>query len=773
MIDGVRSLRRLALGFGVVLVALAANIGSADDLADQLRSLDTGVVVVGEVRQPPLAGMLQRELSARLATANRADRLAWEQLADRRQWEAFRDARLAKLRESLGTFPKPDRRPIVRVTGKHVGDGFEVDNLVIETRPGLHMTANVYRPAAPARSLPGIMLVHSHQQPKHVAWRQDMGMTWARAGCVVIIPDLVGHGERQLHPFPESNPHDYHFRYDGGIQLHLLGDSLMGWFVWDLQRAVDVLLDQPGVDAQRILAISEPAGGGDVAAVAAALDPRITAAMINNFGGPQPETPYPLPPDAELTFEFAGQGSWESTRNLRRAASDGFLPWLIVASIAPRRVIYYHEFYWDRDYDPVWKRLRKIWQWYEADDDLVGLAGRGFVVGNEPRNTHWLAESRELLYPTLERWFAIPNPGREYSRRLPVADLLCVTPEERPRFGSAREVAARLAAEQVAGFQSSLSRLAKLPRREHLQRVWGNLLGPVAATTPRLGGGPPETEQLSNVRVERLHLLTDPGIVVPTLLLTPAGRAAPSDVKPPVVVCLTQQGKREFLQRQAAEIARLLREGSAVCLPDVRGTGETRASETRDRRSAATSLAAGQWMLGDSILAGRLRDLRTLLAYLRTRSDVDARRVSLWGESFVEPNPAAANLAASYVDSPRPAQSEPLGGILALLGGLFEDDVQEVTVHGCLATYQSLLDSPFTYVPLDAVIPGAIAAGDLPALAAGLAPRTMRIADAVNGGNQRVEDDALRKSWSATIEAYAKSQAADRLRLGASASREQ
>ena len=53
-----------------------------------------------------------------------------------------------------------------------------------------------------------------------------------------------------------------------------------------------------------------------------------------------------------------------------------------------------------------------------------------------------------------------------------------------------------------------------------------------------------------------------------------------------------------------------------------------------------------------------------------------------------------------------PDQAEPLGGLLALLGGLFEDDVRAVAVRGGLVSYASLLDSPFFYVPHDAVVPG-------------------------------------------------------------------
>src|SRR4029079_17639109 len=91
---------------------------------------------------------------------------------------------------------------------------------------------------------------------------------------------------------------DYYFRYDTGVQLHLLGDSLMGWMAWDLMRGVDLLLGRDGVDPKRIAILGAVAGGGDPAGVTAALDPRIACCVPFNFGGPQPETKYPLPADA-------------------------------------------------------------------------------------------------------------------------------------------------------------------------------------------------------------------------------------------------------------------------------------------------------------------------------------------------------------------------------------------------------------------------------------------------------------------------------------------
>ncbi len=169
----------------------------------------------------------------------------------------------------------------------------------------------------------------------------------------------------------------------------------MSWLAWDLSRAVDCLLAQPGIDASKIILLGSVAGGGDPCAVAAAIDSRIAAAVPFNFGGPQPETAYPLPEDAATSFNYTGCGSWESTRNLTSSAGDGFLPWVIVGSIAPRRLIYAHEFRWDQEHDPVWRRLQSIYQLYERPDHLAFTHGRGELRGQpqKPRTVRISAPS--------------------------------------------------------------------------------------------------------------------------------------------------------------------------------------------------------------------------------------------------------------------------------------------------------------------------------------------------------------------------------------------
>jgi cephalosporin-C deacetylase-like acetyl esterase len=735
---------------------------SREELAKRLRDLDSQVFPAegGKAKEP--ARMLARSVRSRMQAANVRDNQAWRQVKDRAGWEKFRDARLRALRTSLGRFPPPPKSLKVRVTRELKGDGYRIENLVFESRPGLVVTANLYLPARPPRSMPGILISHSHHNPKTQGELQDMGMTWARSGCLVLVLDHLGHGERRQHPFRTAKdyPHpfrpgrqDYYFRYPTGLQLQLAGESLLGWMVWDLMRGVDLLLARPGVDKDRIILLGAVAGGGDPAAVTAALDPRVKAVVPFNFGGPQPD--YAIPADADRDFYYFGIGYWESTRCLRLGALDGFAHWLIVASVAPRRLLYAHEFAWDPKPDPVWPRLKKVFGWYGAGDHLAAAFGRGNLKGKPPESSHcnnigWLHRSK--IYPVFKRWFRMDVP-EEYSKRRTPDELLALTKEAvrefRPR--PVHALAAELAEKQIAAARRRLANLKPPQRRKHLRQVWARLLGEVApAAEPKVRVQ--KKQQLGDVTAERLALEVEPGIVVPVLLLVPGHKQGASV---PVVVGVAQDGKQAFLRQRSGPLAELLRGGVAVCLPDVRGTGETRpAGASRRHGGADTSISATEWMLGQTLVGARLRDVRSVLRYLRGRADIDRGRVALWGNSFAPPNPKSRDLAVPLDAERYPQQAEPLGGLVAMLGALFEDEVRAVVVRGGLVGYLSLLQSPFCHVPHDAIVPGVFEAGDICDLAAAVAPRALRLEGLVDGLNRKAPADRVARTIEPARAAY-------------------
>jgi hypothetical protein len=205
------------------------------------------------------------------------------------------------------------------------------------------------------------------------------------------------------------------------------------------------------------------------------------------------------------------------------------------------------------------------------------------------------------------------------------------------------------------------------------------------------------------------------------------------------VLGVCQEGKQALLTGRSEAIAEWLGGGAAVCLIDVRGTGETRPRDgSRRHNGASAALSEAEWMLGQDLVGSQLLDVRSVLRYLRTRADLDAGRVALWGDSFAAVNPTDRDLAVPLDADPSPTMAEPLGGLLALFTALFEDDVRAVSVRGGLTGYASLLQSPFYYVPHDALVPGALTAGDLCDVAASLAPRPLRLEGLVDGLNRTV-----------------------------------
>jgi dienelactone hydrolase len=705
--------------------------------------------VAGPAEHDLLRTQLGRASRDRIAAANRASSVAWREIDSREAWDSFRRDKIAALRRSLGDLPPRPAMPKSLVTGQIAGEGFKIQNLVFESRPGLVVTANLYSPDPPRPQMPGIVLAHAHHNPKEQGELQDMGMTWARAGCYVLVPDMLGHGERRQHPFATAADYagtfqvgrqDYYFRYDTSLQLYLLGESLMGWFVHDLMTGVDLLLSQPAVDREKIILLGSVAGGGDPAAVTAALDERIAAVVPFNFGGPQPETRYPLPADADAAFNYAGGGSWESTRNLYRSAADGFLPWVIVASVAPRHLIHAHEFAWDQDRDPVWQRYQKIWGFYGAGDKLSFAHGHGTLTGTDPPGSHCNnigAVHRRQVHAAFSRWFGIDvRPDGEYSSRRKSEELTCLTEQARREFQPKllHQILATRADEQLAAARDKLQQLEPTARRAAMRESWSRLLGGVEPPRETMvRDGSPPVEQLGGINVRREFLDTEPGITIAMLTLSLAASDKKQLRDRPAILGVATDGIAGALKRRGAEIADGLKGGAVIALVEVRGMGACGPGNDHGQQSALTANAASELMLGQTLLGGQLRE------------DIDPRKLIVLGGSGIAPLPAdAAFLYPRRIEN-RPPEVEPNGAILALLLALFEDDVSAVAGRHGLVSFRSILDSPFVQVPLEGIVPGIFNAGDISDLVATLAPRTVALEAQTDGTGRLASAAAARQ----------------------------
>jgi hypothetical protein len=308
---------------------------------------------------------------------------------------------------------------------------------------------------------------------------------------------------------------------------------------------------------------------------------------------------------------------------------------------------------------------------------------------------------------------------------------------------------------EVSAARNALEKMTQADRVKWLETKWAGKLGEINANVP------PQasiewTKQIPNATVEAIALEVEPELTLPVLLIRPHSRRAS---RAPVIVAVSESGKELFLEKRDQEIQALVAGGSAVCLPDVRATGELTPDGRRDPDGDEGMKANTVLMMGDTLLGERLRDLRSVINYLKTRTDIDSKRIGLWGDSFEPPNPPKVllNETPQWQIGPQiQHHAEPLGGLLALLGALYQSEVNTVAVRGGLVSFSSVLDSNFTYVPQDVIVPGILEVGDIPDIAAALAPRPLLLTGIVDGVDRLIPQSELHEQFQPVCEAYRK-----------------
>src|SRR5262245_5333727 len=176
----------------------------------------------------------------------------------------------------LGLAPFPERTPLkATITGTMAGDGFVVDMLHYQSRPGLYVTANLYRPATTKAEerLPAVLYVCGHSgrgRDGNKTAFQPHGIWFARHGYVCLIVDTLQLGEIAVihHGTYRENRWWWHSRGYAPAVLDC-GDCL---------RGIEYLIIRPDVDSERIAVTGISLGGAATFWVAAA-DERVKVAV--------------------------------------------------------------------------------------------------------------------------------------------------------------------------------------------------------------------------------------------------------------------------------------------------------------------------------------------------------------------------------------------------------------------------------------------------------------------------------------------------------------
>lgn len=283
---------------------------------------------------------------------------------DRASWETRKANLRACMRQALHLDqlpPRPTSAPII--TSKRTFDGYTVENVALETLPGLYVSGSLYRPTNVNGPVPLILNPHGHfTDGRYRADCQYRCAMQARLGAMAFSYDLFAWGESGLQFKLED-----HRRSIAQIVQILNGIRLLDW-----------LLTLPGVDKNRV-AVTGGSGGGSQAMLLTALDDRLTLSMpvvmMSSYyaGG--------CPCESGMGTQLCGNG----TNNVEVAAMAAPRPQLIVSDGKD----------WTQHVpDQDFPYLQRIYTFYNA----AGLV----------QNVH------------------LPNDGHDYgpSKRLPTYDFL-------------------------------------------------------------------------------------------------------------------------------------------------------------------------------------------------------------------------------------------------------------------------------------------------------------------------------------------------------------
>jgi dienelactone hydrolase len=190
------------------------------------------------------------------------------------EWQDRRPRLKQEYFEMLGLWPLPEKTPLhATVTGTLEREDFVVEKLHFQSKPGLYVTGNLYRPKKIEGKLPAVLYVCGHSgkgRDGNKTAFQDHGMWFATNGYICLIIDTLQLGEI---------PGVHHGTYrEGRWWWQARGYTPAGVECWNGIRAIDYLVGRSDVDAERI-AVTGISGGGASTIWIAAADDRVKCAV--------------------------------------------------------------------------------------------------------------------------------------------------------------------------------------------------------------------------------------------------------------------------------------------------------------------------------------------------------------------------------------------------------------------------------------------------------------------------------------------------------------
>lgn len=617
-----------------------------------------------------------------------------------KEWQQRKDELRKRLLESWGGFPaeKCDLAP--KKLGELKRDGYRVEKIIFQTRLGVWMTANAYVPDGDGQR-PAVLVVHGHwrgakQDP--VVQARCIGL--AKLGFFVLAVDAFGAGERGV----GKNLGEYHGAMTGAT-LWPIGLPLSGLQVYENMRAVDYLQSRTEVDPAK-LGITGASGGGNQTMYAGAFDERFGCVVpVCSVGTYQ-------------SYLGAACCLCEVVPNAITYTEESGL----LAMVAPRGLM-------------VVSATKDSFQ-FSVGEAAKSIADAKLVFrlfDKESNIRHSIFESphdynREMR-AAMYGWMTLHLKGQGGGEPIPEPATKIEDPEELRCFpGQSRPDDWMTIPKFAATEGRRLVAVLNDDRPSHVEEWQADsealrrrLVDVVLHEAPSRSAIDAIVEGVKGDDKQQTWTVeTEPGITITATHFV--GSRKPMRL----AVMLDLDGTEAAAKKPL--VGELRKANWDVMLVDLRGTG--RYAVAGDTIGATPDHNSAEWATwtGRPLLGQWAWDVQRLLDAVTVLSPDLAKDVTLFGFGSA--------------------------GVVAMVTAIFDDTVDRVVMVGSLATF--VTDVPYAGQRLGIMAPGILRhVGDIPHLAALVAPRRLVIANPVAGDGKELEDDAVLPAYQFTRQIYA------------------
>ncbi|NLJ67576.1 MAG: dienelactone hydrolase [Clostridiales bacterium] len=212
------------------------------------------------------------------------------------EYTRWRDGLREIFARDLGGFPKPEVDLSPTVVEEREYPDYLMQRVVYAGDVDLPIPAYLLKPKNASGKLPAVVACHGHgygsreivglnpdgtDNTGEPSYQKNFALELMRKGFIVIVPELLGFGDRRLKEDLDKEPNESSCHMISTYLL-MMGKTMAGFRVNDVMRSIDYLETREDVDPDRIgtMGIS---GGGLVCSFAAALDTRIKAAVVSGY----------------------------------------------------------------------------------------------------------------------------------------------------------------------------------------------------------------------------------------------------------------------------------------------------------------------------------------------------------------------------------------------------------------------------------------------------------------------------------------------------------